>query len=151
MIKKFDKKDEESGTRGAPDAHPQAQGSPFPRSQPPAPGAAATAGSPRSPSPGAGASPRAACSGPAVAWSARRLRPGASPPPAPAPRPSPSEPALRGAPSGGEEVRAHVFGVGLLVGLGPRASTPVLGPGVDRAMVACSWTQKGLDSPVPRG
>ncbi|MEJ1280809.1 hypothetical protein NN561_011755 [Cricetulus griseus] len=96
MIKKFDKKDEESGTRGAPDAHPPAQGSPFPRpQQPPAPGTGRIGGVCPKPLPRRRGLP----SGRALP---ARVSPGALGGSAPA-RPRPSEPALRGALSGGEE------------------------------------------------
>lgn len=109
MIKKFDKKDEESGTRGAPDAHPQAPGFPLP-----SPAATCSGGGRRG-----GVCPkplprrRGLPSGRALPAGSRLERSAAPPRRVPAPRarprPSPSEPALRGALSGGEEVRAHVL------------------------------------------
>lgn len=138
MIKKFDKKDEESGTRGAPDAHPQAQRSPpLARSHLLRGAGRSGGGSARSPSPGAGASPRAARSRPGC-----RLERSAAPPQrVPAPRARPPAAPLRAGPPrgpvGGRGVaRACLGSLGLLVGLGPRASTPCLlglgstGPGL---------------------
>lgn len=151
MIKKFDKKDEESGTRGAPDAHPQEQGSPFPRPQPPAPGTGRSGGGlPEAPPPAPGPPLGPRAPGPGC----RLERLAAPPRRVPAPRPNPSQPALRGALSGGWARKCARMSrwPGVAGGVRPPGRAPlVFGAGVDRARVACLWTLKGLDSPVPRG
>lgn len=109
MIKKFDKKDEESGTRGAPDAHPQAQGFPFPSPVSTCSGGGRSGGVCLKPLPRRRGLPsgRALRAGSRLEFSAAPPR--RVPAPRSRPRRSPSEPALRGALSGGEEVRAHVL------------------------------------------
>lgn len=129
MIKKFDKKDEESGTRGAPDAHSQAQGfPPFPRPQPPALGGGRSGGVCPKPLPRRRGLP----SGRALLAGSRLERSAAPPRRVPAPRARPPIEPLRAGPPWGPVggrggARASLGTLGLLVGLGPRASTPCFG------------------------